>query len=123
VSKAAAEDMAHDSAKAAMQHYLDTKRFYEVVDGAVEEAMQETGLGKQLERLEVEKEAIAKQLEQLTGELQVVKQKLKEQQEQMPNNAPVGNLPPPHDDNEDVEGVVAPAPVAAPAPDPQEGGN
>ncbi|MHB1990983.1 hypothetical protein [Metallibacterium scheffleri] len=117
LSKAAAEDMAHESAKAAMQHYLDTRQFYEVVEYAV----QETDIAKQLEQLAVEKKAITKQLEQLTGELQVVNQRLKEQQEQMSNNAPPGNLPPSHDDNEDVEGEVAPA--TAPAPGSQGGGN
>ena len=121
LSKAAAEDMAHESAKTAMRHYLDTRQFSEDVGNAV----QETGIAKQLEQLAVEKEAITKQLEQLTSELQVIKQKLKEQQEPMPNNAPAVNPPLPHDDNEDVEGevAIAPEPVAAPAPDPQGGGN
>lgn len=121
LSKAAAEDMAHESAKAAMRHYLDTRQFSEDVGNAV----QETGIAKQLEQLAVEKEAITKQLEQLTNELQAIKQKLKEQQEQMPNNARAGSPPLPHDDNEDVEGEVAIVPerIAASAPDPQEGGN
>jgi predicted nucleic acid-binding Zn-ribbon protein len=115
--------MAHESAKVAMQHYLDTRQFYEVVEYAV----QETDIAKQLEQLAVEKEAITKQLEQLTGELQAVKQKLKEQQEQMSNNVLPGNQQQPHDDNEDVEGEVALAPAPeikaepAPEPGPREG--
>lgn len=49
-SKAAAEDMAHEAAKAAMQHYLETNKFQEVVSYSV----QETGLASQLEFLERE---------------------------------------------------------------------
>ncbi|WP_267106122.1 hypothetical protein [Xanthomonas sacchari] len=47
LSKSAAEDMAHESAKEAMRHYLETRQFGD----NVEFALQETGLADQLERL------------------------------------------------------------------------
>jgi beta-lactamase regulating signal transducer with metallopeptidase domain len=77
LSRAAAEDLAHESAKAAMQHYLDTRKFAEDVGNAVEE----TG--------------IAKQLEQLAAELGIIRKLLKERHGQL-------------DENEDADGVVEP---------------
>lgn len=104
LSKAAAEDMAHDSAKEAMKHYLDTGKFTDVVGYAVQDALQETDIAKQLEQLAIEKTAIARRLEQLAAEVVSIKQMLKEQTVQ-PANVPA---PDDHDDNEDVEGVVGP---------------
>ena len=104
LSKAAAEDMAHDSAKDAMKHYLDTGKFTEVVGYAVQEAIQETDIVKQLEQLAIEKTAIAKQIEQLAAEVASVKQMVKEQTVQAAS-APTTDD---HDDDEDVEGVVGP---------------
>lgn len=46
-SKAAAEDMAHEAAKSAMLHYLETTKFREEVSFAV----QDIGLSSQLEFL------------------------------------------------------------------------
>lgn len=119
LSRAAAEDIAHESAKAAMQHYLDTRQFYEVVEYAV----QETHIASQLEQLAVEKEAITKQLSQLASELQSVKQKFRKQQEQIPSNAPSENTPSPHDASEDVDGQVASTPPDESAHGPEEGSN
>ena len=104
LSKAAAEDMAHDSAKDAMKHYLETGKFTDVVGYAVQDALQETDIGRQLEQLAVEKTAIAKRLEQLAAELVVVKQMLEEQRVQ-PVVVPAPEV---HDDNEEAEGVVGP---------------
>lgn len=47
-SKAAADDMAHDAAKAAMHHYLETNKFREEVSDAI----QDIGLSRQLESVE-----------------------------------------------------------------------
>lgn len=54
LSRSAAEDMAHESAKEAMRHYLETRQFGD----NVEFALQETGLADQLERLEKDLEDI-----------------------------------------------------------------
>lgn len=62
LSKAAAEDIAHESAKAAMLHYFETRKFAEDVSTAVEEA------------------GLAKQLEELERQLAIVKRLLKERQ-------------------------------------------
>lgn len=58
LSKAAAEDMAHDAAKAAMLHYLETTKFREEVSYAI----QDIGLSTQLEFLERELVEIKKLL-------------------------------------------------------------
>lgn len=84
LSKAAAEDIAHESAKSAIQHYLDTRKFADDVSNAVEE----TGLAKQLEVLE--------------RELAIVKRLLQERQERADNA---------NQDDEDADGTVSPAPA------------
>lgn len=59
-SKAAAEDMAHDAAKAAMHHYLETTKFRDEVSYAV----QDIGLATQLEFLEKELVEVKKLLKE-----------------------------------------------------------
>ena len=83
---------------------LETGKFTDVVGYAVQDALQETDIGRQLEQLAVEKTAIAKRLEQLAAELVVVKQMLEEQRVQ-PVVVPAPEV---HDDNEEAEGVVGP---------------
>jgi hypothetical protein len=58
LSKSAAEDIAHESAKEAMRHYLETRQFGE----NIEFALQETGLANQLEKLAGEIESIKRLL-------------------------------------------------------------
>ncbi|MFC0152207.1 hypothetical protein ACFFJ4_00710 [Xanthomonas dyei] len=59
LSKSAAEDMAHEAAKEAMRHYLETRQFGENVKYAIEE----TGLAYELEDLAKKMEAIKRIVE------------------------------------------------------------
>jgi hypothetical protein len=103
LSKAAAEDIAHDSAKEAMRHYLETRKFNEAVDYAV----QETDISKLLEKLAIETSTITKRLDQFAAELEQVKRQTRGQTAQA--SAPTASND--HDDDEHVEGVVDPSVV------------
>lgn len=59
LSKSAAEDMAHEAAKEAMRHYLETRQFGENVKYAIEE----TGLAYEIEDLAKKMEAIKRIVE------------------------------------------------------------
>ncbi|TAA10877.1 hypothetical protein EA658_14350 [Pseudoxanthomonas winnipegensis] len=59
LSKLAAEDMAHEAAKGAVRHYLETRQFGENVKYAIEE----TGLAYELEDLAKKMEAIKRIVE------------------------------------------------------------
>ncbi|TCV95981.1 hypothetical protein EC912_102329 [Luteibacter rhizovicinus] len=59
-SKAAAEDMAHEAAKTAMHHYLETNKFRDEVSYAV----QDIGLSGQLESVEKDLVAIKRHLKE-----------------------------------------------------------
>lgn len=59
LSKLAAEDMAHEAAKEAMRHYLETRQFGDNVKYAIEE----TGLAYELEDLAKKMEAIKRIVE------------------------------------------------------------
>lgn len=139
LSKAAAEDMAHDSAKTAFDHYLKTKQFEKEVFLAVQEsdisdqleklAKDKEALDSQVQQLMRDKDDLNKKLEEVTSEIGKVKNAVEnisvqprpsESQAQQPpeqtQSSSQSEIVPPTGDNEDIEGTV----VVAPSPDGEE---
>jgi sulfite reductase alpha subunit-like flavoprotein len=68
LSNATAEETAHKAAQSAMEHAVTSKDFYDKLDEAVEQSE----ISKQLERLETDKSEILKQLEKLKARIQAL---------------------------------------------------